>query len=192
MFALITLAVVSLAIVGATLTPFLSAALLWIILFFSAFTSIAHSFVKEEDSHTAPLLRVFATGATVFWGKLAFNLALLLMLTIIATPLFVVFTHSDVGNIALLIVSLLLGIVGLAGGTTIVAAIVAQAETRGALFATLAAPILLPALLLVVEATSGAFAGGTFAEATTSLQGLIAYNGVMITASTMLFDHVWR
>jgi heme exporter protein B len=60
--------------------PFLLAALLWIVLFFAAMAGLDRSFVKEEESHTAPLLRLAAAPSVVWAGKLLFNLVLLAVL----------------------------------------------------------------------------------------------------------------
>ena len=192
MFALVTLAVISLAVGDSALTPKLAAGLFWVTLFFGALTGVAHSFVKEEDARTAATLRALADADTVFWGKFLFNLLLALSQGALVTPLFFALTGTAPQSAGVFALALLCGVVGLAGATTIVSAIVSQAATRGALFTALAVPTILPLLLLLVDVTAGAFSGASLAESLGGALGLIAYCGLMLTVSTLLFEYVWR
>jgi heme exporter protein B len=192
MFALVTLAAVSYTTSQAQMDKTLFAALLWIVLFFSAMTGMARSFVVEEDSHTAPLLRLAAGGMVVYWGKLLVNLLLLLSLAIVTLPLFIFLMGAPAGSLGVQALAICLGVIGLAGGSTIVAAIVAQSVSRGALFTVLSFPVLLPILALSIQISAVAFGGGSLAEVTTHAVGLVSYSGAMITASSMLFEYVWR
>lgn len=195
MFALVTLAAVSFTTSSSSSLagdPNLLSALLWIVLFFSTMTGAARSFVAEEDSHTAPLLRLGAAGAVVYWGKFLGNLMLLLVLAAVTFPLYVFLMRTGFGNLGLHIIGIVLGAIGLSGGATIVAAIVAQSAVRGALFTALSFPVLLPFLALAIQINAAAFAGFPLAEVTSQVMGLVAYSGVLITASVLLFDFVWR
>ncbi len=195
MFALVTLAAVSYttsessSIAG---DSNLLSALLWIVLFFSTMTGAARSFVAEEDSHTAPLLRLAASGTVVYWGKFVGNLMLLLALGVVTFPLYVFLMGAETGNLGLHILGITLGAVGLSGGATIVAAIVAQSAVRGALFTALSFPVLLPFLTLAIQINAAAFAGMPMAEVAPQIMGLVSYSGVLITTSVLLFDSVWR
>lgn len=192
MFALVTLTVVSMSIGVVTLVPEIAAALFWIILFFAAMSGLAQVFIKEEESGTAMILRLSGDGLVIFFGKLIFNLLLLCLLTILLVPLYMILLHQPVYNWPLFLVTLVLGTVGLAGATTIIAAVVSQASIRGALFTVLSFPVLLPLLLAVIKMTEAAILGETFVSVSAPLQVLIAYDVVMITISVMLFDFVWR
>ena len=66
-------------------------------------------------------------------------------------------------NFGLLLGVLVLGGVGLAGAATFVAALIAQAASgKSALFFIVAFPVLMPVLLIAVQATVGAFDAGPF------------------------------
>ncbi len=195
MFALVTLAAVSYTTSASSLIarePNLLSALFWIVLFFSTMTGASRSFVAEEDSHTAPLLRLGAGGTVVYWGKFMGNLMLLLVLGAVTFPLYVFLMGASVGNLGLHIVGIVLGAIGLSGGATIVAAIVAQSAVRGALFTALSFPVLLPFLALAIQINAAAFAGFPLVEVGSQILGLVAYSGVLITTSVLLFDFVWR
>jgi heme exporter protein B len=191
MFAVTTLTVVSLSVGQANLQPRLLAALLWIIIFFSAMSGLAHAFVREEESGTSLALKLRADPTAVYLGKLIFNFVLLALLTAIIAPLFFIFTDAPLGNGAALLLILLLGVIDLCAATTLVAAIIARVAAKGALFAVLSFPILVLVILLLVGATSQAMEDQPISDMLTFLQGLLAYGVVMITASLLLFRFVW-
>ncbi len=191
MFGVTTLVVVSFSLGQAGLPPKLLAALFWIIMFFSAMSGLAHVFIREEESGTALVLKLRAEPDAIYWGKLIFNFTLLAIMTVIIAPLFFIFTDAPTGNIGAFIIVLLLGVIGLCGATTIIAAIIAKVAVKGALFAVLSFPVLVVLLLLLVGASTKVFDGRPLADIMTEIQGLVAYCVVMITASVLLFKFVW-
>ena len=192
LFAVTTLVVVSFSTVGVGLTPAMHASLFWIILFFAAMAGLSRTFVVEAERGTELALKLCATGAQVFVGKLLFNLALLGLLNLILVPLFQVFLPFPQTNWTLLLTALILGSLALASAATFVAAIVSQAGVKGALFTVLAFPVLVPVLFAGVGALRKAMSGEALSEASTELQLLVSYAGVMVTLAILLFDFVWR
>jgi heme exporter protein B len=163
--------------------------LLWLILLFAAAAGLPRSFVHEEETGTATALRLAATPSALFSGKLAYAVTLLAALEALVAPLYLVVMNLDVARPGLLLATLAAGGFGLAAGSTLVAAIIAQARGRGTLFAVLSFPVLLPLLLLAVELTRGAFAGTPPGVALTQL---LLYDGAVTTAGLMLFPVVWN
>jgi len=194
LFGITTLTVVSFSVGQKNLPPEVYAALYWVIIFFSAMSGLAHVFVREEESKTSTILRLTADATPVYLGKLGYNLLLLILLQIVIAPLFLTLTDAVLTDPALFIILLILGTVGLAGATTIIAAIISKASVKGALFAVLSFPILLPLLIGLISATTKAFSesGGGLGGASSELQLLVSYGVVMITASIMLFEYVWE
>ncbi len=192
MFGITTLAVVSFSLGQAALPPKVLGALFWIIIFFSAMSGLAQVFVREEEQQTALTLRLAADPDAVFLGKLFFNFSLLILMTGIITPLFFIFTDAPtIGAINFLVI-LFIGIVDLCAATTLVAAIIAKASVKGALFAVLAFPILLPVLIALTLSSEKILDGESLGEVSKLIQFMIAYAIVMITASIMLFKYVWQ
>jgi heme exporter protein B len=195
LFALTTLAAVSYTIGPYRLAtedrPFLLSVLLWIVIFFAALAGLDRSFVKEEESHTAPLLRLAAAPTVVWAGKLLYNLALIFVLMAMLAPLFCVLMGFEIAMPWRFVLVLAVGGYGLAVITTIVAAIIAQALTRGALFSVLSLPLLLPLLIIVIEGTT-AVATGDLAAYSESLRAMITMAGAMTIVSAFLFPVVWR
>jgi heme exporter protein B len=195
MFAVTTLVAVSFSIGSFRIEepekPFLYAVLLWIILVFSALSGLSRSFVKEEEAGTMDLLRLSARPQAVFLGKLFFNLTLLGALQLIIVPSFILLMKYNIefpGLFAAVIVS---GGLGLGAGTTIVAAMIAQASARGALFSALSFPLLLPLMITAIKGSERA-ALGMDASGWPEVKIAVAYVVVMITMSLLLFPLVWE
>jgi len=193
LFGVTTLTVVSLSVGQTSLQAPVYSALFTIIMFFSAMSGLAQVFVKEEEAKTAVVLKLTSDPTPVYLGKLVFNFLLLALLEIIVAPLFFVMTDAQLKDPLLFIIIQLLASIGLAGATTLIAAIISKAGIKGALFAVLSFPILLPLLIgalngttKALETTDGLYSAGT------ELKLLISYAVVMITASVLLFEQVWE
>lgn len=193
LFALTTLVVVTLSLgpLGAqsgertTVLP----VLLWILLLFAVTAGLPRAFVHEEEMRTADALRLAAEPTALFCGKLAYGLTVVLALEALVTPLYLAMMQLPVASPWLLVAALAAGGFGLAAGGTLVAAIIAQARSSGALFAVLALPVLLPLLVLAVEATRAAVAGD---PASVVLRQLLLYDGSVTIAGLLLFPAVWN
>lgn len=192
MFALTTLTVVSFSFGALSLSPRVTSSLFWLVIFFSSMSGLAQVFVKEEESRTAGVLKLVAAPSTVLLGKLLFNLVLLLLLEMVIVPLFIILMNLTIENAWLFLLVLLLGSLGLACATTIIAAIISRARAKGALFAVLSFPILLPLLIAVIDGTYLSLKGEAFSAGWNDLRLLISYVVVMFVASFLLFDFVWN
>ena len=192
MFAVTTLAAVSFSVGQSGLPPKLLAALFWIVMLFSAMSGLAQAFIREEEAGTALTLRLMADPDPVYIGKLLFNFSLLTVMAALITPIFFIFTDAPASGIATFILVLALGVIGVCSATTLVAAIIAKASVKGALFAVLSFPILMPLLLVLVSATEKVLDGGAIGDIATEIQFLVAYGVVMVTGSVLLFKFVWQ
>ncbi len=207
LFAINTLVVVSASLGPLGAAPGRSSealpVLLWLILLFAAAAGLPRAFVHEEETQTATALRLSATPSALFCGKLAYAASVLAALEALVAPLFLAVMNLDVARPGLLAATLAAGGFGLAAGSTLVAAIIAQARGQATLFAVLSFPVLLPLLLLAVELTGGAFGVGGGAAAGAGGPGgpggsgvamvqLLLYDGAVTTAGLMLFPVVWN
>ena len=172
--------------------PVVNSVLLWIVLFFSAMTGLSRAFVNEEETGTAAALRLTAPPASVFLGKLLANLALLAVVMTVVVPLFLALMSFGIAAPGLFLAVLALGGVGIAAASTFIAAIVSKTAAKGALFAVLATPLLLPPLVAAVTGTQIAATEPELATGLDAVRLLFAYDGLMVTASFLLFDAVWR
>lgn len=192
MFALTTLVMVSFAAGVYALTPGLHAAFIWIIIFFSAMSGIARTFVKEEERGTAQALRLSAPPGLIFTGKFLFNFMLIGILAVLILPLYHVMMAPPPHGTGMVLAVLFLGVLALSGATTTLAAIVARAGGRNALLPILSFPVLLPILVAAINATAAAMGGGEWSDVQGEIQFLLSYSVVIITASMLLFGYVWN
>jgi heme exporter protein B len=192
LFAITTLVAISFSIGPIKLENTVFAALLWIILFFSAMSGLAHIFVREEEQQTADTLRLITNPLSVFLGKWLFNIALLFALELVIIPLYFVLMNVTAGNLLLFFLILISGSVGLSTVSTIIAAIISQASIRGALFAVLAFPISLPIIIPSIHGTRIALDGNTISDGLSDLQILVSFFVVILTVSILTFNFIWK
>jgi heme exporter protein B len=192
MFALTTLTVISFSVGRISSDTRITSSLFWLVIFFSSMSGLAQVFVKEEESRTVNLLKLSASPGTVLAGKLLFNLVLLLLLEVVIVPLFIIWMNLSVSNVWLFLSVLLLGSLGMACSTTIIAAIISKSHVKGALFAVLSFPILLPLLIAGIDGTRKSLEGQDISAGLADLRLLISYVVVMLVASILLFDFVWN
>ena len=181
---------------GGRVRPGVAAALLWILILFTASVGLGRAFAQEEERGTALALRLSARATVVWTGKWGANVALLGLLVLVATPILLAMLQTKLANPALLFCVLVFGILGMASVFTTTGALVAQASARSGLLPALSFPVLVPLLLAGVHGTRAALgvgnAGGAFAPGAGDVQVLISYAVVATAASLLLFDFVWN
>jgi len=193
MFVVVTLAVIMFALVGETLTQAAMAGMLWVVMFFAAMSGLSRSFVSEEERGTAMTLQLLAHPSAIYTGKLVFNIVLTFALNaFILTSFILVMPNFQVNQMELFWLVIALGGLGIAAATTIIAAIIAKANTKGTLFPVLSFPVLLPLLMAGISATKIAMEDKVWDAVWPDLQLLGSYVVVVITASFLLFEYVWK
>jgi len=165
----------------------------WVVIFFSAMSGLSRIFVSEEERGTAITLQLVAAPSVVYFGKLLFNCALTLTLSSAVTILYViVFPAFVIKTVSVFVLTILLGSLGFAAAATIIAAIIAKANTKGTLYPVLSFPILIPLLMTVMKSTARALEGEVLSAAMGEFQILVSYPMIMIAGSYLLFDFVWK
>lgn len=165
------------------------AALLWILLLFAAAAGLPRAFVHEEEARTATALRLAARPSAIFAGKLGWVVSLVALLELLTAPLAIALFDLEVARPLALVAALAAGGLGLAGATTVLAAIVAQGRGATTLFAALAFPLLVPLAVLAVGATRSALGGSEMGD---SLVQLLLYDGSVVVAGFLLFPAIWN
>lgn len=193
MFVVTTLSIILFSIGRDTPSAEILSGTLWIVIFFSAMSGLARTFVAEEERGTSLTLRLLTNSTSVYIGKLIYNFILILALSvIIAIAYLLLINEFSVKNYSIFWLTIFLGSTGLASASTILAAIIAKANTKGTLFPVLAFPILLPLLLTCINATKLSVDGAFFTEGLKEFQILISFTIVMVTTSILVFDYVWK
>ena len=189
LFAVTSLTAVSFAAGRLTDRTDLLAALLWVVLLFATLASMSHAFVREVEGRTLLLLRLVASPTEIALGKLLFNGLFLAVVELVTVPLFLVLSGAPAVRWGPFLTVLLPGTVALAASSTLVGAVISQARGRGALFAGVSVPLLLPVLAAAVAGTRAQWAGASVTPATRLLG---AYAVALLAVSLLLYDHLWE
>ena len=193
MFVITTISVILFSLGSESAPPDALSGVLWVVIFFAAMSGLSRTFVMEEERGTSMTLQLLTTPSAVYFGKLLFNLVLVIALNIFTVSLYALFINGFVIRSAgIFVVTIILGSFGLAASSTIIAAIIARANTRGTLYPVLSFPIVLPLLLTVIDSTRMAAEGAFFQEAYGEFQILLSYIVVVTAISYLLFDHIWK
>ena len=166
--------------------------LLWLGVVLSGLLGLGRSFLveRENDCWEALLLAPGDTSA-VYLGKLAGNLALMLLVEGVMLLLFAVFFNVDLSRaLARLVPVMLLGTLGLAAVGTLFSAMTAQVRARELLFPVLLLPVLVPVLLGTVKATEAVLGGEPLGAVAHWLTLLAAADVVYLVAGILTFEFI--
>lgn len=166
--------------------------LVWIIILFAALSSLSRSFVQETDRQTFDVLRLNVPASTTYVGKLIFNFLFTLLVAGLSVLGFIFLADLAVAHLGILMLAVGIGSLGMSAMSTLLAAIIAQADHRGAVFPVMTMPLLIPLLLLVTRLTKSALVDGRFDGILNELTALIAFCGVAISLAVILIDFIWE
>ncbi|MGE5382747.1 MAG: heme exporter protein CcmB [Omnitrophica WOR_2 bacterium] len=167
-------------------------ALFWIILLFAAFNAVSKSFIQE---HTARRLYYFvlASPISIILSKIIYNSFLMVFLGFLSLALYVLFLGMPQFNPLLLYPSFILGCIGLASALTMVSAIASSAGNNAALMAVLGFPIVIPLLLLVINAFKLSLQEVIAPmQIVKSITSLLLIDAVVVILAVILFPYLWR
>ena len=184
MFALTVIAFMSMSLVGGLTDVRLTAALLWMVIFFAATLQGERLFAEEASAGTLLFLRIYVPAQAVLFGKMAAHFITLLVLAALVLPLVVILMDAPLVLNGCLAGTLCLGLWGMAAADTLLAAVAANASVRGGLVPVLLLPSMLPILLPAISLSAGE---GEQAL----LGGILIYDMALTVGASMLFDSLW-
>jgi heme exporter protein B len=164
---------------------------LWVTVTFAGVLSLGRSFARERDRRTLDgLLLAPFDRSTLYLAKVFTSLVSMLIVEAVALPAFIALFNVIV-DLPLLILSLLLGTLGLAGVGTLFAAIAAHTRAREVLLPLLLFPVQVPVILATVKSTAAAIRmpGLDPPEVGQWLGLLVAFDALFLSLSVMLFDY---
>ena len=174
-----------------SLDPTPKSGLVWIIILFAALSALGRSFISETDKNTYDLLRIYAPGTVVYLGKLFYNSVFSLFINTATFLIYMFLMDMSIISYPAFLIMLVLGTLGLSSVSTMTAAIVSQADRKGAVFSVLSIPLFIPLILLLSRVTRAAFIDGSLDAFTGDVLALVGFCGVTITAGVLLFDFIW-
>jgi heme exporter protein B len=164
--------------------------LFWIIQLFISINAVAKSFLQESRGRML-YYQTIASPQHFVLAKLLFNSLLMLVMSLLSFVLFSQFLDYPVKRTGTFIGLMFLGGWSLSLVFTFLAAIAARAQQNAAIMAILGFPILIPQLLMLMQA-SGTVFSATATIPLLNILMLVASNGLVILLSVVLFPFLWK
>ena len=174
-------------------TRTLAGGLIWIVFAFAGVLLLNRSFARELPNDcldallTAPL-----PGSSLFVGKAIASFALLLLVELVALPIFAIFYDVRLlDNAAPLVLTALLGTWGLTVVGAAFAALTVNIRLRELMLPLLIYPILMPELLGAMQLTTSLLNGGALAgDNLTWLKLMFGFDVIYTALAVALIDYV--
>jgi heme exporter protein B len=176
-----------------TMTRQISGGILWVALLFASITALNQSWAREQRNSVLEAQRMAPSPASaLFLAKALANLLFVLTVEAVLAPIFIVFFNLHaLGNVWLLALILPLGTWALVVNGTFFAALGLRARNRELLLPLLLLPVSLPALLAMVQATTGVLTAELDPiQIGTWIKQLAGYDIIFTTICILLFETV--
>lgn len=166
--------------------------LFWVIQLFICVNAVAKSFLQESRGRMLYYYSIVSPVAFVL-AKLVYNLALMLVMSLISLFLYSVFINNPVSNAMQFIGIVILGGTSISLVFTLMSAIAAKANNNAVLMAIMGFPVILPMLLLLMRLSKAAF-NEVFKEGVVlQLTGIIiCLDALIIAMAAVLFPYLWK
>ena len=174
----------------------MSGGLLWALFVFTSLLGLNRSFSYEKEQGALEgILLVPMDRGVIFLSKAVSNLLFMLVVEVIAVPVFYFFFMGDYAlpeSFGLVVVPILLGTIGMAAVGTLLSTITASTRGKDVLLAVLFIPLIFPLLYACVTATTAVLVGSAeMADSLTiSLAIAGAYDVIMSLVCWVLYDFV--
>jgi heme exporter protein B len=176
-----------------TTTRQIAGGILWVALLFASITALNQTWTRELRNQVLEAQRMAPSPpSALFLGKVIANMLFVLVVEAVLAPIFIVFFNLHVlGNARLLALILPLGTWALVVNGTFFAALGLRARNRELLLPLLLLPISLPALLAMVQATTGVLTAELDSiQINTWIKQLAGYDIIFTTIGILLFETV--
>ena len=169
-----------------------SAGYLWLATMFASANLFAQSFALEVEGGALEQLQMAPVSpASMFYGKALANvMQLLVVMVVMLPPLIALCDVSFRENPILLLLTMVLGAFGLAAPGAMYAAMTSRLSNQQLLLPLLLFPLIVPALLAAVKATSLIFFGDPMGQIASWLQLLAAFDVVYWSLCGVLFGRI--
>jgi heme exporter protein B len=162
----------------------------WVAFLFAAIVALNQTWAREMRNQVLDAYRVSAAPASaLFFSKVLGNFLFVGLIELLVSPLFVVFYNvRSIGPVWQLVVVFLLGTWALVANGTFFAALSLRTRNREMMLPLLLFPISIPALLAMVQATTGILSGDSSPDMWIKL--LAGYDIVFTIAGLLMFETV--
>lgn len=162
---------------------------IWLAILFSGVLAFNRCYQLELDGGALePLLLYPGSRWSIFAGKLLANLAFVFLVELIVIPVALVLFHVNVSGALAQVAVLVLGTIGFVTLGTFYAAMSSRSRSREVLLPLLLFPMMIPALLASVQASTALLSGDLMREAGAWVRLLVAYDVIFVSASLAAFE----
>ncbi len=183
LFALLTTAIFSIS-VPASFVHRIAPALLWLVFLFVGINGYARAFLREVDEKTLDGLKMSAEAEAILFGKILYNLSIMLVIELILLPIFVALFDLEISNPLLFLVSVTLGNVGFVIVTSSMSVLVIKSKARELLLPVILFPLLFPIITSTISAISASIIAESY-DVKGSLLLILIYSAVMLIVSSL-------
>jgi heme exporter protein B len=168
-----------------------SSGFLWLGLLLSSTLTLAESFHAEQENRALEgLLLLPANPRALYYGKTIANWLQLTILGVALVPVMVVLYDAGTTELLKLLLVIILGAAGLAAPGTLYAAMTSQVRAKQTLLPLLLFPLIVPALLASVKATSLVILGDPMQQVTSWIGLLSAFDLIYWSLCGLLYGRV--
>lgn len=166
--------------------------ILWVALLFAATTALNQAWTRELRNQVLDAQRMAPSPASaLFLGKAIANFLFVAVVEAVLAPIFIVFYNLHaLGQVWMLALVLPLGTWALVVNGTFFAALSMRTRNRELLLPLILFPVSIPALLAMVQATTGILMGDDMLNPMLWIKMLAGYDLVFTTISLLLFETV--
>jgi heme exporter protein B len=173
------------------ITPLVWNALFWIIILFTAISTVAKSFIGEKRGLDIYLYSI-ASPTDVLISKIVYNFLLCLIMSFAAYFLFTLFLNDPVQDKIIFSSLLVLTSLGFSASLTMLSGLSAKANNSNILMTVLSFPVVISILLMAIQTTKNCMDGLDPSVSYDKLISLLAIDALVGAVSFLLFPFVWR
>ncbi len=173
------------------ITPLVWSALFWIIILFTAVSTVAKSFIGEKKGKEIYYYSIVKPEAVIL-SKIIYNFILCALLSFTGLVLFILFLKNPIQDLLLFVLLLLLTSFGLSSALTLLSGIAAKANNSSILMSILGFPAVLSILLMAIKISKNSIDGLDRSVSWDDLLVLAAINCISTALSYLLFPYIWR
>ncbi|MFC1971185.1 heme exporter protein CcmB [Chloroflexota bacterium] len=164
--------------------------ILWVTFTFAGILSLNRSFIPEKDEGCLEGLMVCPVSREViFVGKMLGSLLFMLIIEVIALPIFALLFNLPVLSIQFIIITFL-GSVGFVAVGTLFAALAVNTKTRELVLPILFLPIVVPIIIGAVKASGLALSGESWSRLSPWLQIIGSFDAIFLVVAFWVFAFI--
>lgn len=164
--------------------------ILWVTFAFSGVLSLNRAFIAEREAGCLEgLMAAPMSREAVYVGKMLGSLISMLVVEIVALPIFALFFNLNVLSLPLIITTLL-ATIGFVAVGTLFSALAVNTRAREMVLPILFLPIVVPVIISAVKASGLALTGGSWSDMFQWLQIILAFDAIFLVVSYLVFGFV--